>query len=166
MAPGEASAAFLRRLRAEIRADRATLRVRSGDIRRFAQADDGILTPERTAALALALDRTYTILEAILERTARTLEGGLPAGEDWHLRLLVTAHLDIEGVRPRILDEVGLAAANELRGFRHFLRHAYAAELDPVRVGEIARDWLRDLPAVERNLDRFESFLEDLVNRL
>ena len=33
-------------------------------------------------------------------------------------------------------------ATDHLRRFRHFLRHAYAAELDRERLGRLAKTWL------------------------
>jgi hypothetical protein len=98
--------------------------------------------PERPGALALALDRAYTALESVLDRIARTLEGGPPVGEDWHRALLANATLEIEDVRPRILGPHAFAAADDLRRLRHFVRHAYAAPLDLDRLRAVASRWL------------------------
>jgi hypothetical protein len=164
MKPGDASVALVRRLLAEVRADRGTIVRRSGEVKRW--SDPEASTPERCAALALALDRTYTAFESILERIARSLEGGPPAADDWHQSLLANASLDIERVRPRILGESAAAAASELRRFRHFLRHAYAADLDADRLRVLARGWTEALPSVETDLDRFESYLTALARTL
>jgi hypothetical protein len=110
------------------------------------------------------LDRAYTALESILERVARTLEGGAPVGEDWHRALLQNAALEIEKVRPRILGASSLAAADELRRFRHFLRHAYAAGLD--RIAGLAASWLAVFATVDADLDAFSGFLRRMAESL
>ncbi len=165
MAPAEAGSALVRRLLAEIAADRRALADRTAEVRRFS-APNRQPPPERPGALALALDRVYTALESILERVARTVEGGAPAGDDWHRALLQNAGLEIEQVRPPILRPASLAAADELRRFRHFLRHAYAASLDPERVARVAASWTSAFASVDADLDGFRDFLRRLAESL
>lgn len=166
MGESETAAALIRRLLAEIRADRRALHARVEDVRRFSTEVPEDRLAERSAALALALDRVYSALESILERVARTLEGGLPVGADWHRELLHDSTLDIPEVRPPVLHESSSAAADQLRRFRHFLRHAYAAELDSERVRQLAATWLAAVPSLAADLDRFEQFLVELAARL
>ncbi|MFW6067878.1 MAG: hypothetical protein ACOC97_06045 [Myxococcota bacterium] len=158
-------AAVVRRLRAEIRADRSAMEDRTAEVRQFAHGD-GSVPPERPGALALALDRAYTALESILERVARTLEGGVPEGADWHRSLLQNASLEIERVRPAILGGEAVSMADEARRFRHFVRHGYAAPLDWERVRRVAQAWLADELALRRDLDAFDDFLGKLADRL
>lgn len=158
-------AAAIRRLRAEIASDRRALTARSAEVRTFSQAADP-LPAERPSALALGLDRTYTSLESVLERIARTLEGGLPEGPDWHRSLLGNASLNIDKVRPSILGAEAQVAADELRRLRHFLRHAYAATLEWERLRLVATSWLAAESRVQADLDAFEAFLDQLANTL
>ncbi len=167
MTEAETGAARARRLLAEIRADRQILTIRSEEMRRAASdAAELVASSDRLAALALALDRTYTVLESILDRIARSLEGGVPTAADWHRTLLRNAQLEIPAVRPPILRSEVVAAADQLRRFRHFLRHAYAAELEAARLKRLADRWQRALPALQSDLDAFERFLEQLAARL
>jgi chorismate mutase len=154
MAPGETGAALIRRLLAEIAADRRALADRTAEVRRFS-APVPAPPAERPA-----------VLESILERVARTLEGGAPVGEDWHRALLRNAALEIERVRPPILGNSALAAADDLRRFRHFLRHAYAASLDAARIARVAASWTSAFQAVEADLDAFSDFLRRLAESL
>jgi hypothetical protein len=162
MSPTEITAVAIKRLIAEIRADRIALSSQREDLRRFHRGGLPV-SHERSAALALALDWSYTALESVLDRIVRTLEGTRPQGEDWHKGLLDDAGLDIEGVRPPILSEPSLRAAHELRRFRHFLHHAYARVLNPQRVWEVAGEWLRSADGLEADLDQFEAFLRRLA---
>lgn len=84
------------------------------------------------AFVALALDHAYQALEQVLVAFERALRLPERTGEHWHRKLLADAARPLPGVRP-----VLLAAERdweELLGFRHFLRHAYSADLDPVRL--------------------------------
>ena len=164
MTDGDVGAAVLRRLLAEIRADRRALAERQEEL-------DTLLVPggepaERASATALTIDRSYTTLEAMLERVSRTLEGGPPRDEERHRSLLAGASLAVEKVRPPVLRPETVEAANEIRRFRHFLRHAYTERLRPDRVLELARRWRTGLSLIEADLDGFERFLEELADRV
>ncbi len=117
------------------------------------------------AALAGTIDAWYTALEAIGERVARTFEGVPSRGPDWHRRLLETMSLSIDGVRDAVIAESGLVDLRELLGFRHVHRHAYHAELDPVRLTELARRLVRVHVAVGADLDRFVARLRGGFDR-
>lgn len=164
MGPAETGSALIRRLLAEVQADRRALQIRFEEIVRFSSS--AAPSEESTGALALALDRSYTALESILDRVARNLEGGPAVGEDWHRTLLQSAGLDIRGVRPAILGQTSLAAADELRRFRHFLRHAYASSIDRARVLQLSTNWLDARKSIEDDLSRFEASLQQLSETL
>jgi hypothetical protein len=117
--------------------ERQLERARSVDPRRSA--------PE-AAFVALALDHAYQAMEQILltlERALRLPERSgalrLPerSGEHWHRSLLRDAAESLPGVRPPLIPVEAEGDWEKLLGFRHFLRHAYAVELDPL---ELARN--------------------------
>lgn len=164
MTPRDASAAVVRRLLAEVQADRRALAERDAELDRFLGGHSP-MDDVHAAATALVLERTYTGLEAMLERVIRVLDGDSPRGLDWHRGLLATAALDVPTIRPAVLTST-LALADELRRFRHFIRHAYAAPVDPARMGELALAWQAARPLLAADLDRFEQFLADLADRM
>jgi hypothetical protein len=86
------------------------------------------------ALVALSLDHAYQAFENVLVRLERAL--GLPArtGSDWHLSLLADAVLSVAGLRPALFPAEVERDWDELRRFRHFLRHAYPLDLDPHRL--------------------------------
>lgn len=152
---------MLRRLVAEVQADRRALGARDAELDEFLSRWSGS-DAGQAAALALVLDRSYSGLEALMERVVRTLDGDVPRGTDWHRGLLDAARLHVPTIRPAIL--AGSAdAADELRRFRHFVRHAYAAPLDPPRVRTLAAAWSAAHPLLSADLDAFEAFLEQLA---
>ncbi len=67
--------------------------------------------------------------------------------------------LRIEGIRPALLSLETAGILDELRRFRHLFRHAYTADLDPLKVGEIA-DKVPEL--IERFDEGLDGFLQQL----
>jgi len=82
------------------------------------------------AAVALFLQNLYTALEALFRRVAVDLDGSEPGGDDWHRELLGQMALEISDVRPRLLGGELQADLDQLRRFRHLVRHPYATEYD------------------------------------
>ena len=71
----------------------------------------------------------YSGIERVLERIALALDGELPAGRDWHARLLERMSTDIESVRPRVLSGELAESLRPYLRFRHLFRNIYGAEL-------------------------------------
>ena len=151
----------LERLRAEIRSDREAV---AKWLDELAALDLHADTRRGTLAQAAwSLHHAYSGIEAILERTMRTVEGSLPEGPDFHKTLLDAAGLSIEGVREPLLSETTVRALHDLRAFRHFVRHAYAVDLDAERLADLQRRTAALRPDLEQDLDRLDSWLEELA---
>lgn len=112
------------------------------------------------AALALSLHRWYSALEAMLERVERVF-GTLPSGPEWHRDLLDGATWPIAGVRPAVLPQDALQPLRELLRFRHFLRHAYAVELEPSKLRPLAEALGEVASPVGTALSEFIEFLNE-----
>lgn len=154
----------IERLRAEIRSDRKALSRWLDDLaalRLHSDSDQGTL-----AQAAWALHHAYSGIEAILERTMRAIEGSLPEGRDFHKEILDAAALTIEGVREPLLSQTTVTALHELRAFRHFVRHAYAVELDPERLGDLQQRAAALRPDLEQDLDRLDDWLQGLAHAM
>jgi hypothetical protein len=148
--------AVVQRLRAEIRSDRGAW---SGRVDELEQLDLGQADPGSLAQAAVALHHGYGAIESALERVARSMEGSLPTGRDWHVALLESMALEIEGVRPRIISDGSLRLLRGLLAFRHFFRHAYAVTLEAPRLVALRADMLTLRPLLERDLDAFDEHL-------
>jgi hypothetical protein len=73
-------------------------------------------------------------------------------------------HLDIPGIRPRLLQTPGYQLSNEMRGFRHIFRHAYDYELDEVRLGQLKARVMTGWTAVKDDIGTFGRFLREALN--
>lgn len=86
------------------------------------------------AWVALALDHAYEAFETMLVRVERALALPERHGPSWHRAVLEEACRPIAGLRPALVPTARLDDWTALLGFRHFLRHAYAAELEAPRL--------------------------------
>jgi hypothetical protein len=101
------------------------------------------------AWVALALDHAYSAFETLLVRLERALDLPPRTGERWHLELLEASALDVPDLRPAVVPRQALGDWLELLKFRHFLRHAYAADLDPQRLADLVDRLRRALGPTE-----------------
>lgn len=170
MTDPERRAGELRTLIARIRRDLAVVhRINERIDRavgRWESAEDGPADPELTAATALHLETLYTAVEGLFGRVANTMEGSLPKGDDWHRLLLEQMTLDIEGVRPAVIDADLARQLDLLRRFRHRIRHAYEEELDRQRMAEVLAARVAALDALPSALESIETFLDRAARTL
>jgi hypothetical protein len=108
-------------------------------LERAGSVDAAAGLPE-AALVALSLDHAYQAFETLLVRIERALGLSERSGAEWHRQILADAAWPIDGLRDRIVTSESERDWDQLRRFRHFLRHAYTAELDPERLaGNVAR---------------------------
>jgi hypothetical protein len=117
----------------------------------------------QAAYVALALDHAYEAFEQLLLRVERAL--GLPArtGEHWHRALLADAGSPIPRLRTAIVPAAAADDWSELLGFRHFLRHAYAVDLDSGRLAKNAARLEQAVTLTEPSIVAFLSALDAAV---
>lgn len=100
----------------------------------------------------------YTAAENIFKEIAKTLDGRLPAGSEWHKDLMRQMKLHINGIRPAVLSKTTFEKLDEYRRFRHLVRNIYGFNLLPDKV-EVLLDGLMEMDrALIKDL---ESFLDN-----
>lgn len=99
-------------------------------------------------------------VEQIFEDIARTIDGGLPSGQEWHISLLRQMTVEIEGLRPAVIETKTRKSLDEYRGFRHIVRNVYAFNLRPARLEELVNDAPDCLANLTTDLLAFADFLE------
>jgi hypothetical protein len=160
-----AAAAALARLLGEIQNDRVAMARRAHDLA-DAKARLG-RTPSDAAGLALeawAIHGWYTALETLLERVARQLDAEVPTGDRRHRELLAQCTVEVPGVRPAVLPRDVRGDLDALLALRHFLRHAYGADLDEQRLRIEGDRLLKLTPIVTSALDAFEAFVSGAMH--
>lgn len=161
------SAAQLARLLVEIDEDCVALRRRLEDAE---ESKRRLLTspsdPGTQALAAMTLHSWYTAVETIFERIARELDGTLPQGERWHRELLSQMSAEVPKLRPRVIRRSAVAELAALLSFRHFVRHAYAANFDSEQLLENIERLLALAPSIQNDLDAFAAFVREAIDQL
>ena len=110
--------------------------------------------------VALNLHSFYSGVEQIFEDIARTIDGGLPSGSEWHTSLLRQMTVEMRKLRPAVIRIETRQSLDEYRGFRHIVRNVYAFNLRPARLNELALAAQNCLSALTIDLLAFADFLE------
>jgi len=167
LSPASETRVDLLRLLAELDDDRAAAQRRRDVIAALSDRKDVWLDGSPfLAVVALELHHYYSALERCLERIILAFEGKLPGAPDWHRELLHLATLAVPDVRPGILSKAAERPLAELMRFRHFLRHAYAAELESGRLRVLASGLLEAHPQVTADLDAFQRHVRHAADAL
>ena len=110
--------------------------------------------------VALNLHGFYSGVEQIFEDIARTIDGGLPSGAEWHTSLLRQMTVELGKLRPAVIQMETRQSLDEYRGFRHIARNVYAFNLRPARLNELALDAPNCLSNLTIDFLAFADFLE------
>ena len=76
-------------------------------------------------ACAFQLARFYNVIEQVALRVAKAFENNIDDEQGWHMELIRRLSIEIPGVRPALFPGAFVSDLQELRGFRHVVRHAY-----------------------------------------
>lgn len=113
--------------------------------------------------VALNLHGFYAGIEQVFEDIARTLEGGEPAGANWHQALLLQMASEVADIRPAVIRGDTRQCLDEYRSFRHIVRNVYTFNLRPGRLTELVAGLGACQTAVARDLSEFAALLERLA---
>jgi uncharacterized protein YutE (UPF0331/DUF86 family) len=91
---------------------------------------EGLSTPAQRDSVAYQIHNVYCAVEDLLKLVANTFENRIGSSGEWHRVILLRLSQPVEGIRPAFLSEETFTILNRLRGFRHFIRHGYGAEIE------------------------------------
>lgn len=113
-------------------------------------------------SVALNLHSFYAALERLFELIAVEMDGGALGGDAWHSELLRQMSLTLPDIRPAVLHKETAARLDELRKFRHVVRHTYSTHLEPARMESLVADLPQLWRQIHQDLANFISFLRNL----
>jgi len=154
----------LLRLKAEIGRETKELDKLESELKAFLENVEGKEPSSlELRALGSILHDFYTGVERIFERIARELNGGVPEGIDWHRQLLRDMTLEIEGVRPPVIDEEMEKKLDEYLRFRHLFRNIYGFSLEWRFLEGLAVGLDKVWDGLKQSLKEFSGFLTQLA---
>ena len=112
---------------------------------------------------ALNLHGFYAGVEQIFEDVARTMEGSVPEGPNWHPDLLLQMSAEVSGARPPVVTRETRHCLDEYRGFRHVVRNVYVFNLRPTRLQELVAGLRACAALVTSDITSFASALDQLA---
>ncbi|EDX83877.1 hypothetical protein S7335_1574 [Synechococcus sp. PCC 7335] len=133
------------------------------NVRLQSRLNAGLDTPGQLDSVAYQIHNLYCSIEDLLKLVAKAFENNVGTGENWHKVLLLRLSQPIEGIRPALLSEASWDVLDQLRGFRHLVRHAYGKdiELTQLQVNITAAQKLYQL--IEQDIHTFVAELEKTV---
>jgi hypothetical protein len=105
----------------------------------------------------------YNGVENIFRRIAQELNGGLPAGEDWHKQLLTDMALSIRDVRPSVISNTLKQELYKYLGFRHVFRNIYGFSLEEERIKILVGQLPSILLKLKQEIATFQGYLDKLA---
>ncbi len=111
-------------------------------------------------SVALNLASFYTGVETLFELVARHVDGKSPSGPDWHRDLLQRMTLDLEGIRMPVISAETAEQLDELRRFRHIVRHIYADHLAPGNMRPLVEGTTKLWARLSAELHELATFLD------
>jgi len=112
-------------------------------------------SPIIVESVAYQLHNLYNAIEDLLKLVATAFDNKITDTTRWHMELLRRMKLEIAGVRPALISPELYSLLNELRGFRHFFRHAYGIELTPEKVWQVVLQARALHPLLQRDVTHF-----------
>ncbi|GFP32197.1 hypothetical protein HKBW3S42_00502 [Candidatus Hakubella thermalkaliphila] len=108
----------------------------------------------------------YNGMENVFGRISDELDGGIPAGENWHRVLLSNMAMQVSDIRPQVITQDTEQMLDEFLRFRHLCRHGYGHQLEWERIRELLEKVEVAYSSFENDLTAFMSFLETLAQSL
>ena len=103
----------------------------------------------------------YSRLERIFIKLANDLNGGVPNGYHWHIRLLEQMAIDIEQIRPKLISSDNFSYVRDLLSFRHLFRNIYGFELEKEKVVDLINKLVKYHTQIVKDINKFLKFLKE-----
>ena len=112
------------------------------------------------------IDAGRTAAKELLLRIALEMNGGAPAGDDWHTKPLSQMAKAVPKLRSAVIGRETRGLLDELRRFRHRIRQAYDEELDWAKMEPLLATVTSAHTSLIHDLEEFTHFLTQLVEGL
>jgi len=111
--------------------------------------------------VALNIHGFYEGIEQLFLWIATYIDDGAPQGGNSHKLLLLQMTMKVPSQRPAVISEECRGILDELREFRHVVRHIYPFQLDPNQMQRLVAKVGQALPLLREELSLFSRFLAE-----
>lgn len=132
---------------------------------RFGKAYDHYLSSKEYSSLveaAFYINQIYSGFERIFKNISNVFENKINE-LSWHQSLIDRMTLPLEGIRPAVISNETRSMLDDLRGFRHFFRHAYNTDIDPKKFSIVADSTLKLKEQYKIEIQKFIDFINRLI---
>jgi len=154
----------MRTLKAELLADMRVLEELEGKYR-LIHAKIARVEPDEFdyVGLAYTIVNLYNLIENYCLRVGKCFENDVDK-MSWHRDLIKRMAIEIDGIRPALLNSKDVQLIDELRAFRHIFRHIYQGELDVEKLKLVDSRVPQALNVFKSANDRFIGNLQALID--
>ncbi|NEP60451.1 MAG: hypothetical protein F6K31_26190 [Symploca sp. SIO2G7] len=118
--------------------------------------------PETLESTAYQLHNLYSAIEDLLKLIAAYFENNISDSSRWHSLLLRRMTQPVIDIRPAVLSSQSYQDLNDLRGFRHFFRHAYGVEIDEAQLQSNLSKARRLKSQLKKDLTAFANVIQTI----
>lgn len=105
----------------------------------------------------------YSGIEKIFKKIAVRIDGDIPIGMDWHTELIERMTVDIDGVRPAVINDDLSKTLFEYLRFRHLFRNVYGFKLEWDKCKALGKRLRRTLIEFKNQMKIFLDFLDEIA---
>lgn len=120
----------------------------------------GLKEEQGRVLTAYYLSGVYSCFEDIFEKVAKVYENNIENPAAWHSELLLRMRIDIDDIRPAVIDNEAFLFLDELRAFRHVFKQSYVFSLDAARIELLVNKWKKNKKNI---LSQIESFVKKMT---
>ena len=111
---------------------------------------------------AMKTQQFYTAIEDLFKQIAKSFENHIENMSNFHKEILARMNIEVPKIRPAVISNQSLILLDNVRTFRHFIRHAYDCDLDMEKLQVIQNKLIKEYKCVEKDLHNFRSYLKKL----
>jgi ribonuclease HepT-like protein len=118
---------------------------------------------DKQFVFAIRVQQFFTALEHLFKQIAKVFENHIDNLDAYHKEILFRMNTEIPQLRPAVISQASLILLDQIRAFRHFVRHGYESEFDREKLLTLQRHIKKDYAILENDLSQFRKFVQKLL---
>lgn len=118
---------------------------------------------DKQFVFAIRAQQLFTALEHLFKQIAKVFENHIDNLNAYHKEILLRMNTAIPKMRPAVISDTSLILLDQIRTFRHFVRHGYESEFDKDKLLTLQHHIQKGYRQLENDLLQFRQFVEKLT---